>query len=103
VKGLRRTIRIVVLNAAVAALIGAIVQQLKLPPEERTWRGRIAGIPYDFRFPTIDRIKSRWWNPSDARIFTPKSFGVGWDINVYRLLHLNTPPETAVDEWDELS
>ena len=25
------------------------------------------------------------WNPEDERIFTPRTFGIGWDINLYRL------------------
>jgi len=50
-------------------------------------QGRIAGIPYDFRRPTLSKLRSRWWNPSDGRVFTPKTFGIGWDINLYRLAH----------------
>lgn len=44
------------------------------------------GIPYDWRKPTVARAKSRLWNPDDPRIFTPKSYGMGWDINFARLL-----------------
>jgi len=44
------------------------------------------GVPYDWRRPTRARIKSRWWNPKDRRLFTPKSYGWGYDINVYELL-----------------
>jgi hypothetical protein len=43
-------------------------------------------MPYDWRRPTVRRVKSRWWNPKDPRLFTPKSFGWGWDINFARLL-----------------
>jgi uncharacterized membrane protein len=31
------------------------------------------------------RLKSRWWNPADPRVFTPKTFGWGFDINLARL------------------
>jgi uncharacterized protein DUF5808 len=48
--------------------------------------GKFLGIPYDWRRPTAKRVKSRWWNPNDRRVFTPKAFGWGWDINLARLL-----------------
>jgi hypothetical protein len=50
-------------------------------------QGRIAGIPYDLRRPTVAKVKSRWWNPADTRFFTPRAFGMGWDLNVYWLAH----------------
>jgi hypothetical protein len=48
--------------------------------------GRFLGIPYDWRRLTKARFKERWWNPDDPRLFTPKSFGWGWSINLARLL-----------------
>ena len=48
--------------------------------------GRFLGMPYDWRRPTLKRLKSRLWNP-EAKLFTPKVYGLGWDINFYRLLH----------------
>lgn len=48
--------------------------------EKRT--GKFLGVPYDWRRPTVARAKSRWWNRTDRRIFTPKTFGWGWDINL---------------------
>jgi len=50
-------------------------------------QGHIAGVPYDLRRPTVSRFRSRWWNPADARFFAPKTFGVGWDLNLYWLVH----------------
>jgi uncharacterized membrane protein len=47
--------------------------------------GTFLGMPYDWRRPTMRRIKRRWWNPRDRRLFTPKSFGWGYDINFARL------------------
>ncbi len=47
--------------------------------------GRALGIPYDFRVPTWRKLKSHYWNPDDERIFIPRAFGIGWDINIYRL------------------
>jgi uncharacterized membrane protein len=53
--------------------------------------GEVYGIPYDFRFPTWAKIKSHYWNPEDERIFIPRAFGIGWDINLYQLRQ-NYPP-----------
>jgi hypothetical protein len=50
-------------------------------------QGKVAGVPYDFRRPTVARNRARWWNPDDGRFFTPKVVGAGWDINVYWLIH----------------
>jgi uncharacterized protein DUF5808 len=49
--------------------------------------GRLAGMPFDWRRPTVARAKSRLWNEQDARFFTPKSFGWGYDVNFYWLTH----------------
>jgi len=53
--------------------------------------GTFLGVPFDWRRPTRARVRSRWWNRNDRRVFTPKSFGWGYDINfaeVARRLHL---------------
>jgi hypothetical protein len=63
----------------------AIVQQLMRRPEDRTWEGTVGFVPYDFRLPTLERARSRWWNPDEPRLFVPQVFGVGWTINVARL------------------
>ncbi|HEU5215518.1 MAG TPA: DUF5808 domain-containing protein [Gaiellaceae bacterium] len=57
----------------------------------RNLTGKFLGIPYDWRRPTLARYRSRWWNPGDRRIVTPRAFGWGWDFNLYevaRRLHL---------------
>jgi hypothetical protein len=48
---------------------------------------KLLGIPYDWRLPTWSRVKSRTWNSTDRRIFTPKPFGHGHVINGYWLVH----------------
>lgn len=53
--------------------------------EPRT--GTFLGIPYDWRRPTVARLKASMWNPDDRRILTPRAFGWGYDLNVYRLFH----------------
>ena len=71
------------LKVLVAVLaIAAVIKELRLPKEERTWHGALGGfVPYDFRMPTIDRIKSTVWNP-DGAIIVNRAFGVGWTINL---------------------
>jgi hypothetical protein len=65
------------------ALVGAIYQEVKKPPEERTWHGRVAGlVPYDFRVPTLERIRSAYWDPDSDEVFSDRVFGVGWAVNV---------------------
>jgi hypothetical protein len=65
----------------------AITEQLQRPPEERTWNGKIAGIPYDFRLPTVERIRDTFWNKNTSQIFLPQAFGIGWSINLYPIIH----------------
>ena len=84
----RRFVKVVAFGLVVAALI----DQLRRDPEERTWEGSVAGIvPYDFRMPTLERARSRWWNTDDDRLFVPQVFGVGWTINLARLARLARP------------
>jgi len=72
---------------AVALALAAVFQELEKPEEEREWHGKMAGfIPYDFRMPTIERLKEAYWNPYERRVLTPEVFGIGWAINFYRLL-----------------
>ena len=63
----------------------AMIEQLRKPVDERDWHGLILCIPYDFRPLTPARVRERWWNPDDPRLFTPHVFGVGWSVNLYRL------------------
>lgn len=48
--------------------------------------GTFLGVPYDWRKPTVARTKERWWNANDPRLFTPRAFGWGYDLNLARLL-----------------
>ncbi len=56
-------------------------------PDNNDPERKFAGMPYDWRRPTVNRAKSRMWNPDDPRFFPPKSFGWGWTVNFYRLTH----------------
>lgn len=82
----------VLIGIGIASLIGlAVREQLQMPPEERTWHGKLYGIPYDFRRPTIERLRETFWNKNTSRILVPHAFGMGWSINFYPLIN---PPAT---------
>ncbi|MDH3470519.1 MAG: DUF5808 domain-containing protein [Acidimicrobiia bacterium] len=67
---------------AAALAIAAVVKELRTPKEERTWHGSLGGfVPYDFRMPTVDKIKRTFWNP-DGAVLVNRAFGVGWTINL---------------------
>ena len=66
------------------AIIGvvAIVQELRKPPEDRTWHGKVAGfVPYDFRKPTAERFRQTYWDP-EGPVISSKVWGVGWAPNL---------------------
>lgn len=66
------------------AIIGliAVIQELRKPPDQRTWNGKVADlVPYDFRMPTVERVRSTYWNP-EGPIVSGKVFGVGWAPNL---------------------
>ena len=75
---------------AVGLTIAALVRELRRPAEERTWHGRIAYVPYDFRPPTLARIRDRLWAPENKRLLVPQVFGLGWSVNFGRLVALAT-------------
>ncbi|MPZ68349.1 MAG: hypothetical protein GEU71_02340 [Actinobacteria bacterium] len=84
-KKLKRTMAAVVFGVTVAA----VVQELSKPEEEREWHGTVAGfVPYDFRPPTLERLRDSWWNPDSEQLFTDRVFGVGWAINLARVAEL---------------
>jgi len=78
IKGLRRLATLI----GLALLAAALIQELRKRPEDRRWHGKVAGaVPYDFRPPTWQRVKTTYWNPDDADVVKDKVFGVGWDVN----------------------
>lgn len=83
VEKLRRLASVVGIGLAGAA----VIQELRKPPAERTWHGRLwERVPYEFRLPTMDRLREAYWAPEDPHVFTDTAFGVGWSVNVGRLL-----------------
>jgi hypothetical protein len=80
-RGIRRLVRL----TAVALVVGAFATELSKPEAERTWHGRVLGVvPYDFRPPTWERIRTAYWNPESDLLFSDRVFGVGWAINLHR-------------------
>ncbi len=72
---------------AITLTLAAVCEELEKPKAERKWHGKVFGfVPYDFRLPTVERVKEACWNPYQHRVFTPRVFGVGWGINFYALL-----------------
>jgi hypothetical protein len=74
--------------AALGTAVLAIRQEMRKPASDREWNGKVGFVPYDFRFPTPSRIHERLWNPDDDRILMPQLFGVGWTVNVGRVVRL---------------
>jgi hypothetical protein len=79
-------------RAAAVAGIGitaaAVIEQLRKPAEDRTWHGRVLGVPYDFRPPTVGRLAKAYWSPGNRALLTPMPFGVGYAVNLARVAAL---------------
>lgn len=83
--GLGVVVRLVTMGLAAAA----VAKELRTEPAERAWHGVVAGfVPYDFRFPTLERIRARMWNPEDEHWVGPRVFGVGWTVNAGRIVEV---------------
>jgi len=67
-----------VMTGLTAAAIG---QELAKAPAERTWKGRVAGVPYNFRLNDWPDIATEYWNPDSDQIFSPHAVGLGWGVN----------------------
>jgi len=80
-RGFRRAVRL----AVVGLVVAAVATELAKPEPERTWNGRVFGlVPYDFRPPTWERIRSAYWNADSQELFSDRVFGVGWAVNLYQ-------------------
>ena len=73
--------------AVFGAVAGALYTELRKPPQQRTWNGKLLGfLPYDFRLPTLERLRSAYWNPRSPKLFSDRPLGVGWAVNIPTLL-----------------
>ncbi|HEY4453688.1 MAG TPA: DUF5808 domain-containing protein [Pseudonocardiaceae bacterium] len=79
--------------AVVAGLTAAaVITELRKPPEEREWHGKIANfVPYDLRPPTLAKVRDRVWDPENPNLIVPHAFGIGWTINLGRVYKLANP------------
>lgn len=62
-----------------------VEQEFSRRRRQRTWHGRVGPVPYDFRRPTMERLRREWWQPDSAELVTPHAFGLGWGLNLGRL------------------
>ena len=70
-------------TAMLATVAAAVYTELRKPAAQRTWHGRLLNtVPYDFRLPTMERVRQAYWNPRSPKVFTDRPLGVGWAINV---------------------
>lgn len=76
-----RGLRIFLTGMVAGLTWAAISKELEQPPETRTWRGNIGGIPYNFRVWEWREIAREYWNTESDAVLTPKAIGVGWGIN----------------------
>lgn len=66
----------------ILAIIGiiAVVRELRLPQEDRTWHGTVGFVPYNFRKPTGERFRETYWNP-EGPLLSSRVWGAGWAVN----------------------
>lgn len=74
-------------NLFILTVAAAVYKELRTPPAQRTWQGRLFGtIPYDFRVPDIGRLRDAYWNTGSDVVLTDRPLGVGWAVNLPALL-----------------
>lgn len=73
--------RMIIKLAILAIGAVAVYQELQKPQKDRLWHGAVGGVvPYDFRPPTMERIKERLWNP-EGSLLSRQVVGIGWTVN----------------------
>ena len=56
-----------------------------MPQQETNGQQTFFGLPMSWELNPA-KIMRNYWNPDDDRLFPPKVFGVGWDLNGHALL-----------------
>jgi hypothetical protein len=59
----------------------AVGQEMAKAPEDRSWKGTVAGVPYNFRLDEWPDVAREYWNPESDEILSPHAIGLGWGIN----------------------
>jgi hypothetical protein len=59
----------------------AIGQELARHPKERTWKGKVAGVPYNFHVAEWGEVAREYWNPGDDKVISSRGIGLGWGVN----------------------
>ena len=92
------------ITGVVAGLAAAAIgQELAKEPEQRTWKGKVAGVPYNFHLASWGEVASEYWNPQSDSIFTPHVIGMGWGINLAAVVNrLRQLSETNAPEAQPL-
>jgi hypothetical protein len=75
-----------VIGIVVGLTAAAIGEEIKQPPEQREWKGTIAGVPYNFRLDEWSNVAKEYWDPTSDRIVTPHAIGLGWGVNFAAIL-----------------
>jgi hypothetical protein len=70
-----------VLGVIAGLAAAAISKEMEKPAAERTWKGTIAGVPYNFNISDWADIAREYWNPDSDCIFSPHAIGMGWGVN----------------------
>ncbi|MDY5143047.1 DUF5808 domain-containing protein, partial [Actinotignum timonense] len=66
----------------------------------------IFGIPASLEALRSREARSRWFEPENPRVFVPRNFGIGWDINMGALavrLGMIRPDDSLPDLEDYIS
>ena len=81
--------------ATVGLAVAAVVKERRTPAKDRQWHGSLGFVPYDLRMPTVARMKQRMWDPDNEHVINPRVFGVGWTVNLGRVVELVRHREAA--------
>ena len=79
-------------------------QARREPPEEKPAEEpqgqHFLGMPMNWEW-DLRKILRNYWNPEDDRLFPPKVFGIGWDVNMHAVLRRTGLAPTQPKEGEE--
>ena len=53
--------------------------------EQQQQQQTFLGMPTNWEW-NVPKMARNYWNPDDDRVFPPRVFGIGWDLNGHALL-----------------